>query len=124
MKARNVQTVEQDGKTIVRVPLGRSHDKFAEIEQDDFDFLTKLGVSPNWNRLAPRDYVTASARTASGSHIQIARVLLNAGPGEGIKYGDGNPLNLRRENLKVAESKGAIRRDRDFVTGGKKYSIA
>ena len=100
---------------IVRVPLGRSHDKFAEIEQEDFDFLIKLGVSPNWNRLAPRDYVTASAKAASGSHIQIARVLLNAGPGEGIKYGDGNPLNLRRENLKVAENKGCIRRDRDFV---------
>ncbi|MBW6398659.1 HNH endonuclease [Roseomonas sp. HJA6] len=42
----------------------------------------------------------------------LARILMNAKRGEVVKYRDGNPLNLRRENLEVVSRAEAAARRR------------
>jgi hypothetical protein len=97
------------------IPLGRKADQFAEIEQSDFDFLIKLGVSPRWN-VDAKGHPTVSASRASGARVTVARVLMDAGPGQMVKHTDGNPRNLRRGNLQLVEGGSAIRRDRALLT--------
>ena len=101
---------------VVQVKLGVNESKgMAELYQEDVDFLIRLGLSMTWGRL-DRGYVTAPASRAKGGRIGVARVLLDAKPGENIKYLDGNPLNLRRENLRLMAGGWSTRRDRDLLT--------
>lgn len=116
MKARPIETVQEGDRLIALVPLGRS-DLKAEMWRDDYDFLVKLGLSPNWSsyRNVTGNYVTASAVDTPSKHVLVARVLMDAGAGQVVRYADGNPLNLRRGNLRlVANGKGKTRA-RDFV---------
>ena len=115
MKARPIETVSDGERALVRVPLGRSGKKFAELWQDDWDFLLKLGASSYWNSVGDHGHGTVCARGATGNHVAIARVLLDAGPGETVRYLDGNKFNLRRENLRLVSSGWACRRDRDYL---------
>lgn len=115
MKARPVEHVAEGGRALVRVPLGRSGLKFAEIWEDDWEFLRKLGNPVNWNCVGDKGHVTVCAPKASGNHIAVGRVLLNAGPGQTVRFLDGNPLNLRRENLRLIKGGWACRRDRDYL---------
>ena len=115
MQIRKVELLTEEGRVIARVPLGPKSEVFAEILHEDYLFLLKLGVSANWNKL-PLGYVTAAAYKASGGHVMVARVLLDAGAGENVSYKDGNRLNLRRENLSLVKTGIGIRRDRDLLT--------
>ena len=45
----------------------------------------------------------------------VARVIMDAGKGEGVRYQDSDKLNLRRDNLYLVADAKAIRRDRDFI---------
>ena len=114
MKRRLVDRVIEKGRALTRVPLGRSQEKYCEIWEDDYRFLLKLGMTGNFNAIG-NNYVTAASKRASGSHVLVARVLLDAGPGDAIRYLDKNPLNLRRENLKLVSGGNGIRRDRDYL---------
>ncbi len=116
MKSRLIKTISKDdGRTVALVGLGRAGDPIAMIYLDDFEFLMQLGITANWTCMPVGNYVTCNSYNNSGSKLQVARVLLDAGPGTSVRYVDGNPLNLRRENLTVVASRKAIRRDRDFV---------
>ena len=96
------------------VPLGRKGAIEAAIWEDDYNFVRSLGLSGNWTKLLNK-HVVATAPKASGNHVLVARVLLDAKAGQSIRYFDGNPLNLRRENLQLIARAGSIRRDRDFL---------
>lgn len=122
MKARPIELVDVGGRLLARVPLGR-HNKFSppryvEIWKDDYDFLVKLGLSPNWSsyRVGGNGYyVTASASDTPSHRVLVARVLMDANAGEIVRYVDGNPLNLRRENLRLVSHKRGKSRARNFV---------
>ena len=124
MKPRPIDIVDDGERALVRVPLGRSGLKFAEIWRDDWDFVLKLGASPNWNCVGEHGHVTVCARGASGNHIAVGRILLDAGPGETVRYLDGNKFNLRRENLRLVSSGWACRRDRDYLREREAASFA
>lgn len=120
MKPRPIEIVDVGGRLLARVPLGR-HNKYApqryvEIWKDDYDFLVKLGLSPNWAGYRTKSgfYVSAAAHNAT-NRVLIARVLLDASQGERVAYIDGNSLNLRRENLRLTDHGNAKCRARNHV---------
>jgi len=100
---------------IALVPVDCRGEQFATINKDDLEYLLKLGLSPTWNVLRG-GYVYAVAHRATGGHVSVARVLLDAGPGQHVIYLDGNKLNLRRSNLCLSNQGWSTRRDRDFLT--------
>lgn len=114
MQSRKITLIDEGGKQLCYVPLGRSGTVAATIWKEDFDFLLKLGMSANWSKIGT-SYVACNSGKAKGNKLQVARVLMDAGSGECIRYLDGNPFNLRRENLVVIASKRAFRRDRDLL---------
>jgi hypothetical protein len=95
MKSRSV-SIGPDG--YLRVPLGRSGQHEAIIALDDYQQLIELGVSPNWQRCGG----SVSAVTKKGNML-VGRILADARAGQRVHYKDGNPLNLRRDNLSVRE---------------------
>jgi hypothetical protein len=117
MKERQTETIIENGRELIKVPLGRT-DKHCYVYKEDREFLRRLGLSMNWN-VSPQGYVTAACSNSSNGYVLVARILMNAGRGQQVKYKDGDALNLRTENLYVTQSKGALRRDRDFVRPGK-----
>jgi hypothetical protein len=104
---------DTDGREIVYIPLAGKGE--ATLYHDDFERLQELGLSLSWNRL-PNGYVTAPAYKAPGKSIQVARVILDAGPFERVKYINGDPTDLRSKNLCLLSGGGASRRDRDFIS--------
>jgi len=99
------------------VPLGRYGEKgIAVVDEDDLAMLDSLGLSMRWNRNPGTGVVIAPARRSSGSNVQVARVIVDAGPGENIRYRNGDPTDLRRENIEINRFGYAVRRDRDFLT--------
>lgn len=123
MRSRFVTTLNENGRDICYVPLGRGGDLCAVIWKEDFDFLIRLGITANWTK-GGSNYVTCNSSKVPGNKLQVVRVLLNAGPGEKVRYLDGNSYNLRRENLIVVPSSYAKRRDRDFIPGPKAFEVA
>src|SRR5258705_12006989 len=92
--------LDEDGKEIVRVKLGRFGEEYATIERQDYYYLLSLGVSANWFRSVPMGYVHTSNIKAPGKQLSVARVLLDCGPQETIRYiNPRNKSDLRRKNL-------------------------
>ncbi|MHA6690555.1 hypothetical protein [Devosia sp. A449] len=106
-----------DGNEISFVPIGQFASKgVAVIDTEDLLMLEELGLSLAWNRNSRTGYVFAPAARAVGRSVQVARVLLDCGPGENVRYLNGDPTDLRRSNLSVNPEGNATRRDRDFLT--------
>lgn len=102
--------------SVVAIPLGPSGSKgVASIDAEDFQFLVKLGLSPNWH-VSPSGHPTAAAHRAPGGRVTVSRVLLDAGEKQKVRFADGNPCNLQRSNLQLVEGGAARRRDRDYLT--------
>jgi len=116
MKPRPIETYQDGDRLLARVPLGRS-DLKAEMWKEDFGFLIKLGLSPNWSSYKNEtgNYVTASAVDTPSNRVLVARVLMDAAEGQVVRYADGNPLNMRRENLRLVHSAKGKTRARSFV---------
>lgn len=112
-----LHTVDGGGDKVAFVPLGRNGSKgFAVVDEADLKMLQELGLSLSWNRNPTTGVVVAPAARASGSRVLVSRVILDCGPGQNVRYLDGDPTNLRRSNLEVNPNGYAIRRDRDFIT--------
>lgn len=92
---------DTDGAACVRLPLAGDAGSVI-LDRDDFDALTAQGLTANWcfNRAGKRafGYVRAGYR---GEFRTVARLVVQAGKGEHVRYRDGNPFNLRHENLEV-----------------------
>ena len=116
MKTKTITAaLDEQGRPIVRVPLGRAGNKgYATLYLQDFESLIELGLSASWNRL-PKGYVTASCANAPGNAVQVARVLLDAGPYELVRYVNGDLTDLRAKNVLKLYQGAAKRRDRDYV---------
>lgn len=113
------------GQSIAILPLGPEGNKGnAILCRDDLLFLHSLGLSIKWNRLSKIGYVTAPCAFVRGGHLLPARVLLNAGPRQTVRYKDGDPTNLRRSNLSLEEGGWAKRRDRDYLRPERRRSNA
>ncbi len=46
----------------------------------------------------------------------VGRILTDAKAGQQVRYLDGNPLNLRRENLIIKQGGFSLRNDREYLT--------
>lgn len=92
------------GTPLVDVPLSRG--RHATLDAADFDHLTAdCGFTPAWQVNSDgkgKDYVrcTVSGLPKNGN-IVVARLVTKARRGQVVRYRDGNPLNLRRENLAI-----------------------
>lgn len=107
--------VHNDG--LAYVPLGtRGQRGVAVISDDDLAMLEKLGLSLRWNRHPRTGAVHAPAGKASGSNVLVARVLMDAGKGQVVRFRNGDPTDLRRDNLILDNDGYATRRDRDYLT--------
>lgn len=118
MKNRPIELIKEGSRIVARVPLGRSGEHKAEIYKEDYDFLVKLGLSGNWNALRASlglFYVVASAYKVASNKTLVARILLDADAGQSVQYVDKNPLNLRRENLRLVPHGNALSRARNFI---------
>jgi len=111
MKARPVRiTDSKDGGICVSVPLARTGANEAVLDLQDYNELISLGLYPNWSLLGRN----VSARGPLGLRLLVARILTDARPGEVVWYRDGNPLNLRRQNLGIKEG-FSIKHDRQLL---------
>ncbi|TYR33703.1 hypothetical protein FY036_06505 [Mesorhizobium microcysteis] len=109
--------VDEDSNPVALVPLGRKGEKgTAIILDEDLALLESLGLSMRWNRHTRTGIVVAPTSASSGGSVQVARVLLDLGPGQNIRYRNGDPTDLRRDNLEIKPEGNAIRRDRDYLT--------
>ena len=96
----------KDGTRIVHVPLANG--LRATVDAADFDRLMRLGLRPTWvfnDNGRGCHFVRSRFPLGIGTpnNIQVARAIMAPPPGCVVKYSDGNPLNLRRNNLWVVE---------------------
>ena len=122
---------DPDGTCCVRVPLGDGH-SFAELYADDYAALLARGVSGNWQITVPNRLSRKRARRYVQCHVTItpaepggrpwtaltvARLIVDAPRGRKVTYRDDNTLNLRRDNLELAD--GYTRLDREALLPGR-----
>src|SRR5689334_10295659 len=101
--------MNQEKIETVKIPLKGSGQR-AELHKQDFDALMALGVSPNW---LSTDTTNNQVKTSHrGKYISIARLIMDAGKSQAVKYLDGDRTNLKRENLTIIPG-AAKSRDRD-----------
>jgi hypothetical protein len=82
----------EDGNKIVELQLKNSG--HCVLEESAFDLLMSLGIVPILT------VVEGSVVCRSGNrHVCIARLLLDCGVNETVRYLDNNRKNLRRSNL-------------------------
>jgi hypothetical protein len=106
----------EDGLRIALVPVDRAGN-VAVVEEDDYRALLDAGLSPTWFTNASVSgyrYVKTSLLGVRGGNISPARMILNLGPGQQVRYRDKDRLNLRRSNIGAVAGR-AGRMDRDVV---------
>lgn len=113
-------TDSETGEELVAIPLAKDRGE-AILSATDWDRLNALGLTTNWclNGANGRQYVRAPVDTI-GKLVTVSRAIAGAGQDQIVRYVDGNPLNLRRENLVVTRGR-ARRKDAEVIrraTGG------
>jgi hypothetical protein len=98
----NSQVIEvvhfEEGKqSLVRVPLAGSKLR-AILLKSDFHDLMSLGVSTAGWKLYHKQVVVRNNRW----YVSVGRMIRNADKNQKVIPKDGNPLNLRRDNLLLA----------------------
>lgn len=76
------------------IPL--SKDKFAVVDEEDFEFLNQWKWSAD-----DSSNTTYAVRKQAGKIVRMHRVLVNASIGTTVDHIDGNGLNNSRVNLRV-----------------------
>jgi hypothetical protein len=94
------------GGAIVRVPLGNRRGVYAILDRADWDAWIKAGRSRTFflnDNGQGGAYVRFRDTGTAGRVASVARTLVNPGPGKIVRYRDGQPLNLTRQNLVVTD---------------------
>lgn len=92
------------GRPIVKVALSNNRG-FVELARSDYDRLLAADLGPPWKanansaRAGGRIYVRR--RDLWNHNTVVARFIAGAADRHRVTYVDGNPFNLRRENLRV-----------------------
>lgn len=110
---------DQDGNRLVHVPLDNEGTRYAIADELIYQDLVDLGLSPIWRIKLDRgqERVVYWNRTVE-QLTSVARVIADAGFRQAVTYANGNPLDLRSNNLVIGAGKG-IRHDRKELTRSK-----
>jgi hypothetical protein len=98
-------TKDDNGKEIALVPLFNSRKK-AAIYIEDYNELLAMGVPTRWRLVYGVLKVRLPGQRADSF---LARLLLDCGPGQIVRFKDRNKTNLRRDNLVIAPGQGKYR---------------
>ena len=109
---RKSRIVIEAGQLLIKVPLHdpRSHDPlWATLDSPIWCDLMEGGANAAWfynykgaDRKAGQVRMNVPLAGGKGtSNATIARIIVNAKPGQQARTRDGNPLNLRRSNLYI-----------------------
>jgi hypothetical protein len=85
----------EDGQKLVYIPIRGEKDKFCKMLEGDFAALIDLGLHPLF-----RLQGTVFARS-NYKNIGVARLLANCQAGQNVRYINGDPLDLRQQNLLI-----------------------
>jgi hypothetical protein len=110
-----IRLVHFTTKNTVLVPLSGGRGGWAVVNEDDLALLESVGLSLRWTRDISSGAVSAPASASPNRHVSVSRVLLDAGEGEAVRFLNGDPTDLRRENLLLVDGSGT-RRDRDYLS--------
>ncbi len=94
------QAVDSDGTPILLVPLPTGQE--VKVLPEDWERLKAQGYAPGWilNDNGWGQKYVKFARAESGNTLAVARLIVNAGPGESVCY-LSERLNLRRDCLSI-----------------------
>jgi hypothetical protein len=100
-------TTDADGRQLVHAALANT-DQRATLYAEDYQRWLAAGFPPFWSFVSTGgrfQYVLASTRSPSNSKrsLTVARWIASAGRGQRVCYADGDRLNLRSENLELAQ---------------------
>lgn len=111
----------QPAGSITRIPLrsGPWEGRLVEIETEVLAYLKAIGAEPPFFAVFSSDpdslpQIRCSCHGMGGGQATVARLIMDAGPGEIVRYRDRNPFNLRVSNLVKVPGR-ASRRDREGV---------
>jgi hypothetical protein len=107
-KIIEIENFREGKRKLVAVPVKTVKSKFV-LYADDFNDLMALGVSPHWHF-----YHNQAIVRNDGKEISIARLIRDARANQIVLARDGNPFNLRRENLVIAPGSSKFRA-RDMI---------
>lgn len=108
MRARPVEIKHEAGRSTVTVPVGPAAEQHCVLDLGDWERFLTLGYSGNVNGFtAPngKTYVTVPTTSRPGNHVMLARLILDAKPGERVVYQNGDTLCLCRWNLRLERTK-------------------
>lgn len=101
---------------IVLVPINdrkRGRVLFAKVERSSFDSLPERVRNASWvvvkDGTATDDMQVSVRADVAGSLVTIARLIMNAKPGEYVRNINGNRLDLRTTNLRLRGGKDGKR---------------
>lgn len=102
---QRTHTTTEDGAAIVLVPL-IGHGRPAIALRADIDEMLARGLSMEWewvpsNKGNGKGYVRMKAEGVYACGVSVARVIARGGRKNIPKHIDGDPLNLRRGNLRL-----------------------
>jgi hypothetical protein len=109
----------------LKVPLTNAPDLFAVVDQHSHARLVSQGLTGSWflndngsGRSYVRTFVPTEGRQRT-TNLQVARLIVGAGPRTVVRYANGDPLDLRYGNL--AWRKGpSKRRDDDLLAAARR----
>jgi len=97
------ETTDTDGQAVVLVELNNIPGVSVKLLKDDFSSLADRGLNNySWYAVRTKNFlyaVTPDRTTGRPVLRTVASLVLNPKKREQVTYKDGNPFNLRRDNL-------------------------
>ena len=99
--------VDLDGKPVLYIRLDPAH--VCKLFPEDYARLVADGYGPTWRFASSGNgfgYVRVGRAKFAGRNRTVARLIVGPEPFRNVRHNDGNPLNLRRDNLRVGGRQG------------------
>jgi hypothetical protein len=102
-----IDSVDPDGRKVVKVPLNnraRPH-QYATLDQTDFERITAAFGEAAWvlNGNGKGRFYVRLSDPERRNNTMIARIIMEDPEGRRVRHRDGDQLNLRRSNLEVVK---------------------